>query len=104
MYHKIKQYIYIYDGFIYIVNNYVSTGYIYYVVVDRLCNTNYSTKRKKKHLKRQMSVSEATTMTVVGGVVSRDNVPRTNGGSAGTSVAVPTTVVTKYESMEEHAV
>lgn len=51
-----------------------------------------------------MSVSEATTMTVVGGVLNKDVITRTNGGSSGANLGVHTTVVTNYESMEEHAV
>lgn len=49
-----------------------------------------------------MSVSEATTMTMVGGVLNKDVITRTNGGTS--SLGVHTTVVTNYESMEEHAV
>ncbi|XP_054276672.1 calcitonin receptor-like protein 1 [Macrosteles quadrilineatus] len=70
----------------------------------RLCNTKSASK--KKFRKRQMSVSEATTMTVVGGVLNKDLVhnkdvlTRTNNG-AGT---VHTTVIANYETMDEHAV
>ncbi|KAG8272139.1 diuretic hormone receptor-like [Homalodisca vitripennis] len=66
----------------------------------RLCNTKGTSK--KKFRKRQMSVSEATTMTVVGGVLNKDAISRTNNGSTGHGVH--TTVIANYESMEEHAV
>lgn len=54
-----------------------------------------------------MSVSEATTMTVVGGVLNKDMVhnrdvlTRTNNGAAST---VHTTVIANYDTMDEHAV
>jgi hypothetical protein len=52
-----------------------------------------------------MSVSEATTMTVVGGVLNKDLVhnkdvlTRTNNGAT-----VHTTVIANYDTMDEHAV
>lgn len=48
-----------------------------------------------------MSVSEATTMTVVGGVLNKDVIAKANNGA---SLAVHTTVLANYESTDEHAV